>query len=347
MEEIKYPEPKQDYKVLVRCFTYNQSKYITDALNGFAMQQTDFPYVCLVMDDSSTDGEQEIIKQWMNDNCDMQKSEVIDIPTSVVILVPHKTNTSCTFAFYLLKQNLYGTGDKKMNHVYPWREHCVYEAMCEGDDYWIDSLKLQKQANFLDDNIEYGMCYTQCKRYDQTTDRIVDEAWGGSSTTFEDFLDSNNVPTLTNMSRVSWLFKYNEDVCPLEHNWPMGDYPLWLYLSHESKVKYLNFVSGVYRITDNSASHFAKESQYVRFIESSISIVQFFVSLFNYTLDEEAYISKRKSRLASNLAFIYNDREGAISTIRGLRKKTIGDYIKLVVFSSSMLFKIYKKTLNK
>lgn len=345
MEQIY--TPKQDYKVLVRCFTYNQSKYIEDALNGFAMQQTNFPFACLVMDDCSTDGEQEVVKAWMERECDLAKAEYIEIELSNIILVPHKSNANCTFAFYLLKQNLYGTGDKKMCMVNSWRDHCEYEAMCEGDDYWIDPLKLQTQVIFMDVNIEYGMCYTQCKRYDQTTGRVVDETWGGSNTTFEDFLESNNVPTLTNMLRISWLSRYNEDVCPLEHNWLMGDYPLWLYLSHESKVKFLNLVTGVYRITDNSASHFAKESQYVRFIESSISIVQFFVSLFNYTLDEEVYISKRKSRLASNLAFIYSDREGAISTIRGLRKKTIGDYIKLVVFSSSMLFKIYKKTLNK
>ena len=87
--------------MLVRCFTYNQSKYIEDALNGFAMQQTNFPFVCLVMDDCSTDGEQEVIKAWMQRECDMEKSEVIEIPTSVVFIVPHKTNTSCSFAFYL------------------------------------------------------------------------------------------------------------------------------------------------------------------------------------------------------------------------------------------------------
>lgn len=160
IENINYPAPKQEYKVLVRCFTYNHSKYIADALNGFAMQQTNFPYVCLVMDDASTDGEQEVIKVWMERECDMSKAETIDIPTSIVIVVPHKTNASCTFAFYLLKQNLYRVKEEKMMHVTPWREQCAYEAMCEGDDYWIDPLKLQKQVDIMDAHSDIGLIHT-------------------------------------------------------------------------------------------------------------------------------------------------------------------------------------------
>ena len=106
IDNINYPAPKQEYKVLVRCFTFNQSKYIEETLNGFAMQQTNFPFACLVMDDASTDGEQEVIKAWIERECDMSRAETIEISTSTVIVVPHKTNASCTFALYLLKQNL-------------------------------------------------------------------------------------------------------------------------------------------------------------------------------------------------------------------------------------------------
>lgn len=149
--EIYTPEPTQNYKALIRCFTYNQSLYIEDALNGFALQQTDFPFVCLVMDDCSTDGEQDVIKTWMESECDMDKAEYVEIDSSHIILVPHKINKSCTFAFYLLKKNLYGTPFKK-ELINPWRDRCEYEALCEGDDYWIDPLKLQKQIDFLDAN---------------------------------------------------------------------------------------------------------------------------------------------------------------------------------------------------
>lgn len=160
MEQVYIP--KQDYKVLVRCYTYNQSKYIEDALNGFAMQQTDFPFVCLVMDDCSTDGEQEVIKAWMECECDLNKMAYEDMEFSDTFIVSHRGNSNCIFAFYLLKQNQHRTGVKS-KLVSPWRDHCVYEAVCEGDDYWIDPLKLQKQVKFLDANIDYSAIATQTK----------------------------------------------------------------------------------------------------------------------------------------------------------------------------------------
>ena len=54
-----------DFKVCVRCMTYNQASYIEDALNGFCIQQTSFPFVCCILDDASTDGEPEVIKKYL------------------------------------------------------------------------------------------------------------------------------------------------------------------------------------------------------------------------------------------------------------------------------------------
>lgn len=171
MEEIY--TPKQDYKVLVRCFTYNQSKYIEDALNGFAMQQTNFPFVSLVMDDCSTDGEQEVIKAWMQRECDIDKAEYIELELANVVHVPHKSNANCTFVFYFLKQNLYKTGKKK-TLVIPWREHCKYEAICEGDDYWIYNNRLQKHVSYLE---EHKDCMMAC------SDAIINTPKGNVSWT--------------------------------------------------------------------------------------------------------------------------------------------------------------------
>ena len=59
---MEYPK----FKVCVRCSTFNQAKYIEDTMNGFVMQQTDFPFVCCIVDDASTDGEQDVIKKYMD-----------------------------------------------------------------------------------------------------------------------------------------------------------------------------------------------------------------------------------------------------------------------------------------
>lgn len=263
-ENIIYPAPKQEYKVLVRCFTFNHSKYIEDALNGFAMQQTNFPFVCLVMDDASTDGEQEVIKAWMEHECDMSRAETIDIPTSVVIIVPHKTNASCTFAFYLLKQNLYGTGDKKMNHIYPWREKCVYEALCEGDDYWIDPLKLQNQVVFLDENPKYVLCHTGFKIREDSKNELIDcseiiqqntKLYDDNKKIMEDIIDSNRyrIQPMSTLTRLSVYSKVKAILEPYEGRYLMGDTQMWLALLSVGNIYFMPDVTSVYRHNIGSA----------------------------------------------------------------------------------------------
>lgn len=281
---IDYPAPIQEYKVLVGCFSFNHSKYIEDALNGFAMQQTDFPFVCLVMDDASTDGEQDVIKAWMERECDMNKAETIDIPTSVVIIVPHKTNASCTFAFYLLKQNLYGTGDKKMNHVYPWRAKCEYEALCEGDDYWIDPLKLQKQVDFLEENPEYGLVITDVNRFYQSTGKT------------EKSFFSNHLPSLPLtfyellisaywLAPCTWLYRtkfYQENKMP--EDCFKGDIAIALNLLKQGKMFKIEETMACYRVLEHSASHFTDIKRDDQFALSVINTRCYFASSLNYLL---------------------------------------------------------------
>lgn len=147
--KVNVPVPDEKYKVLVRCATYNHSKYICDALNGFSIQETNFPYICIVVDDASKDGNQEVIRQYAKDNCDISKVEITEDDISKYIRVPHKTNTNCFFLFCLLKVNLYCKPEKQ--EIYKaYRAFCEYEAICEGDDYWTYPLKLKTQVDFLD-----------------------------------------------------------------------------------------------------------------------------------------------------------------------------------------------------
>lgn len=291
MENINYPAPKQEYKVLVRCFTFNHSKYIEDALNGFAMQQTNFPFVCLVVDDASTDGEQDVIKAWMERECDMSRAETIDIPTSVVIIVPHKTNVSCTFAFYLLKQNLYGTGDKKMNHIYPWREKCEYEALCEGDDYWINSLKLQKQVEFLDKNPNCSLCFHNAfYESSKLNKRIgIHKIYSKSQKALQEhiFRDGGFIPTCSILIRITVLEKMYSSSFP--SNCPVGDLKIQLYASITGEVFYINETLGVYRLVASSATHKNRNN-----IKSIVSHHQKFITWYN---DVNEFTNRRYSDL--------------------------------------------------
>ena len=156
---MEYPK----FKVTVSCMTYNQSKYITDAMNGFTMQQTDFPFVCTIVDDASTDGEQEVIRKYVEENFDFSEGSAAfnkETDYAFITYAQHKTNKNCYFAVLCLKENHYSQRKPKMKYLSELRDMCEYEALCEGDDYWIMPDKLQVQYEILENNPNYSFVYT-------------------------------------------------------------------------------------------------------------------------------------------------------------------------------------------
>ena len=154
---MEYPK----FKVTVSCMTFNQAKYITDAMNGFTMQQTSFPYVCTIVDDASTDGEQDVIRKYVEDNFDFSEGSVAyhkETDYAHITYAQHKTNKNCYFAVLYLKENHYSKNKPKMGYLSEWRDMCEYEALCEGDDWWISAEKLQKQYDILENHQELDMC---------------------------------------------------------------------------------------------------------------------------------------------------------------------------------------------
>ena len=165
---MNYP----NFLVDVRCMTFNQSMYITDTMNGFCMQETSFPFVCIIVDDASTDGAQDVIKQYVSEHFDLSDgSEAYEKETdyAYITYARHKENKNCYFAVLYLKENHFTIKKSKFPYFAEWRDVCKYEALCEGDDYWVDSLKLQKQVDVMDAHPEYTMC---------TTDAIVQSESG-------------------------------------------------------------------------------------------------------------------------------------------------------------------------
>ena len=148
------------YKVCINCHTYNQSKYICDALNGFTMQTTDFPFIIMLVDDASIDGEKEIISNYVSENFIMINSLCKETDYAIIQYAKHKTNLNCHIIIHYLKYNHYQIRKAKDPYLSEWRKSSEYEALCEGDDYWIDPYKLQKQVDFLKEHSDYGMCHT-------------------------------------------------------------------------------------------------------------------------------------------------------------------------------------------
>ena len=158
---------EQPHLVFVRCMTFNHEAYIKDALNGFAIQQTNFPFIVGIIDDASTDNTTSVINEFVKKNCIFNpETEVRKEEYGTVLDVTHKDNPHCIFHIVYLKENHFGK-KSKLPYFIEYENAAKYVAVCEGDDYWTDPLKLQKQVDFMEANPGYVLCCHRYKIYNQ------------------------------------------------------------------------------------------------------------------------------------------------------------------------------------
>jgi glycosyltransferase involved in cell wall biosynthesis len=253
--------------VSISCITFNHSAFIKEALDGFLMQETSFEVEILIHDDASADGTQEIIKEYQ------QK-----YPTLI-------------FPVYQSK-NQYNQGVRGMHvHFNFPRARGKYIALCEGDDYWIDLYKLQKQVDFLENNNGYGVVFTDfdnlidknnktVKSYNSTLKKRIP-----TGSVFSEILYKNPYVTCTAMFGKVYMDNYNYEF--EKNDIPVRDYCLWLHIAANSKVGYLNYSTAVYRVLERSASHTPDLSEEEQFIESRFKIAKFFSDIYFIPFDEK------------------------------------------------------------
>ena len=235
----------------IRCTTFNQEKYIAECLEGFLIQETTFPFEVIVHDDASTDNTASIIREY-----EAKYPKIIKPIYETV--------------------NQYSKNDGSFTRIITSHLVRKYIAMCEGDDYWTDPLKLQKQVSFLESNPEYGMCYGIVRQYNQAKKAFFTNR-GTDFVSFENFLHTrNNVPTLSTCYRRELYLKFLNDPLLAEQDWPMGDLPMWLWFTYNSKVKFFPEIFGVYRVLKNSAAHSNDIEKQVNFYKISRDCANFF-----------------------------------------------------------------------
>ncbi len=247
MENIKY-------MVRVSCMTFNHAHYIEDAMNGFCMQETNFPFVCTIIDDCSTDGEQDVIKNYLEAHFDLEDSSVVrneETDDYFLTFAQHKTNKNCYFAVLFLKYNHHSIKKPKKPYIEEWSD-TKYVAMCEGDDYWIDTNKLQKQILFMEEHHDHTLCVHAYRRDGYEGEKIINST--------EVHLFQDNVETVpdevvlkgTGMFAATATMLYRNDARREYPDWarhtPIGDRPLQLVLFSRGNIGYLNEVMSVYRI---------------------------------------------------------------------------------------------------
>lgn len=268
---------EQEYKYMVatRCFTFNHAPYIEDAMNGFTMQETTFPVITLIVDDASTDGEPEVIKQYLADHFHepYRTEETVDYH---LICAIHNTNPNCTFVVFLLKYNHYCIKKPKMPYQSEWRDNAKYIAICEGDDYWTEPKKLQKQVDFLESNPDYGLVHTKCKGFIEAKKEFEKTLRGKRVDNFETFIEGNTIVTATTLFSAKIDNAYLDDL-PTQRTWPSIDLSRWLYFYLHSKVGFVDEITTVYRILDESASHSKEFVKMLLFYNTSADICRYYI----------------------------------------------------------------------
>lgn len=195
--------------VSISCTTYNHEQYIRQCLDGFLIQQCNFDFEILIHDDASSDNTQNVIKEYQ------EKYPGIIKP-------------------YLQSENQWSQGLRGLNAKFNFsRAKGKYIALCEGDDYWIDPEKLQKQVDFLEANSDYVI--TGHERL------IVNE-----ESEFIELEESKRGELYTQCILFRNILKddYLQNTLKITN----GDTFLIFYLQNFGKTQILNFTGSVYRV---------------------------------------------------------------------------------------------------
>lgn len=211
-------QSKNKPKVAIFMVTYNHARYIAQAIEGIIMQQTDFPYQLFIGEDCSTDETRSIC-------------------------LSYKDKYSDKIHLILNEKNIGGSRNA-LNVYKECFEYGDYIALCEGDDYWTDSRKLQKQIDFLEANPDFSICFHPVKIfYEESREEKITNQNQAETTTFEDLALDNYIYT------VSCIFRNNSLEFP---KWfekiPAADYTLHLLNAQYGKIGFINETMAVYRI---------------------------------------------------------------------------------------------------
>lgn len=242
-----------DFKVCIRCFTFNHSKFITQAMDGFVMQQTDFPFVCCIVDDASTDGEPEVILKYLQENFEVQGKSVVrteETDDYVLFFKQHSLNTNCFFAVYFLKYNHYSIKKPKFLYLKEWLS-AKYTALCEGDDYWTSPYKLQLQVDYLEANDKCSMCFHNADAYSFYDKKYINKFFlpGKSRNYYSKHIFTKGwfVPTASMVYRSSVLHSYFSFPKWAKKKNLGGDIRTLMFLSKAGYFRYISQKMSVYR----------------------------------------------------------------------------------------------------
>lgn len=275
----------EEILVSVSCLAYNHENYIQKCLDGFLMQKTNFAFEILIHDDASTDKTVSIIKDY------------------------EKKYPKMIFPIYQ-KENQFSKrkGSLSVTFNYP-RAKGKYIAMCEGDDYWSDPLKLQRQVDFLENNEDYNVCVHNTNIL--KNEKISKKEWRVHSkrTTFTviDYIYSLFFHTSSIMFRSKEILKINFNPKILQ-----GDMTLFLSLINNKKVYFIEKSMSVYRLHEGGITNDVFYKSKVNTYKSLLLVLDEFDCYSKGRFKKTIWLKKQTIRA---LIFLFNKERNKLVSL--------------------------------
>ncbi|UOQ67735.1 glycosyltransferase family 2 protein [Hymenobacter volaticus] len=216
--------------------TYNHKHFIADAIESVLMQQTTFTYEVVIGEDCSTDGTREIVLDYQ-----------AKYPGKIQLFLPN-VNLGMIPMMWASYQRCKGR----------------YVAWLDGDDFWLDPMKLQKQVSFLENNPEFSFCFHRVRVQTKTYSYISKDPL---------MLNANDVLTVSDF--ITKRINPVASLSVVHRNIPIDDLPTWVFslpypdlglyfvFCRYGKAKYFRDVMGAYRVHDGGA--YSGQSDYYNF----------------------------------------------------------------------------------
>ena len=276
-------------KVSVVSITYNHAAFLADALEGFLMQKTDFPFEIIVHDDCSTDGTTEILRKYAEKYPD--------------IIVPIYEEENC-----------YSRNAPILEPMFK-RARGEYIAMCEGDDYWCDPHKLQRQFDYMQNNPDCSLILHNGYNLDVLSGakkEINPFPKDGVLSAYDVIVERHFLPPTASM-----FFRRSDilELPELFQNLPVGDRPRRLYMLTKGNIYYMHSLMCVYRT--NAAGSFGRrmltnEAKRKEVLDKMIAFYNRYDSYTDHIYHNE--IELAKSRELFDFYMRSGDRKNAFKT---------------------------------
>jgi glycosyltransferase involved in cell wall biosynthesis len=271
---------------------YRHEQYVAQAIEGVVKQQTSFPFELVIGEDCSPDNTLDVALAYQN-----RFPELVRVISS-------NANVGARKNSYRLEVSARGK----------------YIAYCEGDDYWHDFNKLQMQVDFLENNPDYGLVFTNADYFDVATGKLVKSAvpfkvelWQDDNAYFSQLRGASTILPLTVCVR-GFLSQQILNECPevTDPSYTMGDTQRFLEIAYRTKIKYIPVASATHNLLQESASRSQNILKKAEFVKSSQRLILHYLDKYPLPKNQDAEVRRWVALRALHFAYLCHDKSKAI-----------------------------------